>query len=423
MTYIEFFSKNTAENICGSLVSPPERVVLIGDKKTLLEKHAANYQKVLEGRGHKVEFLCRAVNRNNLESITTVLTELMESYADCAFDLTGGDELYLVAVGIISERYKERHIQTHRFNIRNGTVTDCDKDGKTIMENNRLQMSVEENIRIYGGEIIYSDVKKRGTYRWDMNEEFRADLMQMWSICKENPRLWNKQMTMLEVANELCHDDGLLTFAIVDDIAAKLEKKRSELVFSETLIGKLYAKGLITECDYDETDMLYMAFKNEQIKRCLTKAGQVLEMIVYMAALDAKDSANKTVYNDVVNGVYIDWDGEIHTEEYAVDTENEIDVMMMHGIVPVFVSCKNGNVEMEELYKLNTVATRFGGQYAKKVLVASCLDTESDFGEHFKKRADDMEIRLVTGIRSMDAVALNKAVRGFWSTGDPAHRV
>lgn len=141
----------------------------------------------------------------------------------------------------------------------------------------------------------------------------------------------------------------------------------------------------------------------------------MLEMLIYMTALDSKDSLGNKTYNDVMNGVCIDWDGEIHTDEDAYDTENEIDVMMMHGIVPVFVSCKNGIVGIDELYKLNSVAEKFGGQYAKKVLVATALDSATTFDEYFRQRAKDMGIRLVEGIQDMSASELNKSVRSFWS--------
>ena len=96
-------------------------------------------------------------------------------------------------------------------------------------------------------------------------------------------------------------------------------------------------------------------------------------MKVFLAALEAQENDGTKTYNDVMNGVYIDWDGDISTDQNGYDTENEIDVIMMHGMVPVFVSCKNGYVDKDELYKLNAVATRFGGKYAKKVLVATSL--------------------------------------------------
>ena len=47
--------------------------------------------------------------------------------------------------------------------------------------------------------------------------------------------------------------------------------------------------------------------------------------------------------------------------------------MLMRGVIPVFVSCKNGAVDSNELYKLNTVADRFGSIYAKKIIAATYL--------------------------------------------------
>lgn len=55
------------------------------------------------------------------------------------------------------------------------------------------------------------------------------------------------------------------------------------------------------------------------------------------------------------------------------DTENEIDVVLMKGLTLIFISCKNGQVDDDELYKLESVTNRFGGLYAKKVLIATYL--------------------------------------------------
>jgi hypothetical protein len=69
----------------------------------------------------------------------------------------------------------------------------------------------------------------------------------------------------------------------------------------------------------------------------------------------------------------------------------------MRGMTPLFISCKNGNVSEEELYKLNTVAERFGGPYAKKMLIATDLDRKgSSANRAFIQRAWDMDIFLVT---------------------------
>ncbi len=416
MTYIEFFDKTASENICASLANAPTRVVLVGDKLKLLQKHTERYRELFRNRGFEVEFICRTINKNNMQNIIDELTYLVETYDDCVFDLTGGEDLYLVAVGMVVERHRDKNIQMHRFNIRNGTIIDCDQDGTTIMENDQLQMTIEENVRVYGGDIVYDDVKETGTHIWDMSDDFRDDILAMWNICKWDVRLWNTQIGVLEVADSISSssEDELVIIVSVSTLTETLKRQGAKFVFIKGIINRLYDKGLILSYDYDE-EYLSFTFKNEQVKKCLTKAGQVLEMLIYMTALDATDSSGNQTYNDVLNGVCIDWDGEIHTEEGVYDTENEIDVMMMHGIVPVFVSCKNGIVGIDELYKLNSVAEKFGGQYAKKVLVATALDSVTTFDEYFRQRAKDMGIRLVEGIQDMSASELNKSVRSFWS--------
>lgn len=364
MTYIEFFDKNSAENICACLAQTPDRVILLGGKYKLLKRYAERYEQLFAARGQNVEFICKSINHNNLQGAVSVLTEIVETYDNCAFGLTGGDDLFLTAAGIVYERFKNKNIQLHRYNIRNNVVYDCDADGNTITVDHNTFLTVEENIRIYGGDVVYGDI---GTVKWSMTDDFKNDIHKIWSVCRQNVKRWNAGSD--------------------SDIAHALEEKG--------LIGKNGHKTV---------------YKNAQVKRCINKAGTALEMIIYLAATEARGKDGRPVYNDAMNGVCIDWDGS----EDKFDTRNEIDVMLMHGLVPVFVSCKNGSVATDELYKLNAVAQRFGGRYAKKVLVATSLDSLGAAGEYLRNRANDMNIRIVEGVQYMTYQEIMNTVSGFW---------
>ncbi len=423
MTLVEFFEKDAIENVCSSLTKAPERVILLGDKLRLMQKHAERYKTILESRGVTAEFICRTVNKNRMQTIIDALSSIVEAHDDCVFDLTGGEDLYLVATGIVFEKYKNRNIQMHRFNIRNGTIIDGDQDGQTIMENDAPVLSIEENVRIYGGDVIYDDQRKDATYRWDMNDEFKNDINAMWDICRRDARLWNTQIGVFEAAYKLsgCSDD--LTVSVQTDCLKRaVEQSGGRFVAIRRIIDGLYREGLL-ETYLCNDDLFSITYKNIQVKHCLTVAGKVLEMKMFLAALDAEEKDGEKTYNDVMNGVFIDWDGDIGTDKYDCDTSNEIDVMMMHGMVPVFVSCKNGYINKDELYKLNTVAARFGGKYAKKVLVATSLD-DSGASNHIRQRAGDMGIRLIEGsncsgiykdLTEMNDDDLNRVVRSLWS--------
>ena len=104
-------------------------------------------------------------------------------------------------------------------------------------------------------------------------------------------------------------------------------------------------------------------------------------------------------------GVSIDWDGVLqHPAQQLPDTRNEIDVVLIHGTTPLFISCKNGSIGEEELYKLHTVATRFGGPHAKKMLIATELNKKSAAANRaFTQRAWDMDIFLVPDAAELSA--------------------
>lgn len=423
MTLIEFFEKDAIENICSSLTKTPDRVILIGDKLKLMQQHAENYKEILSSRGMDIEFICRAVNKNKMQTIIDALSMFAEQYDDCVFDLTGGEDLYLVAAGIVSERYKDKNIQMHRFNIRNNTIIDGDEDGKTILENDAPVLSVEENIRIYGGDIVYDENREDTTFRWDMTPDFKRDINAMWDICRQDTRLWNTQICVFEAAERLTGYTDDLTISIpTRQLEEEVESNGGKFKFFWRIINGLKDAGLIYDF-YSDDDISSFTYKNNQVKYCLTVAGQALEMKVFLAALEAQENDGTKTYNDVMNGVYIDWDGDISTDQDGYDTENEIDVIMMHGMVPVFISCKNGCVDKDELYKLNAVATRFGGKYAKKVLLATSLD-DSDRSNYLRQRAKDMGIRLVEGYKhngncrdftDMNDIEINRVIRSLWS--------
>jgi len=128
MTYIEFFDRTATENICTALTGNPDRVILVGKEKRLMEKAAGIYKKVLEGRGCKTEFIIKSTDSTRLEAIVEAFEAIVRENDRCLFDLTGGGDLYLVAAGIIRERYPDK-TELVRFDIPGGIAIDCDGNG------------------------------------------------------------------------------------------------------------------------------------------------------------------------------------------------------------------------------------------------------------------------------------------------------
>ena len=414
MTYIEFFSPVVSENICTCLARLPERVVLIGDNRKLLGRHTERYRELFStiDPDHPIEFIPRSVNKNDMKSVINALSELVEKYDDCVFDLTGGEDVYLVAVGIVSERYSARGLQLQRFNLRNGRVMDCDMDGQVVQELKMPSLTVEQNIRFFGGSIIRTGVS--ATYDWDLSPDFIADIALMWEICRQDAAKWNMLLKIFAQAEsmDIAKNDPLLLRASLKGMRHAVYYANEEYLDKSEVLSYLMDNRLITHCDWEDGN-LELRFKDPQIKKVLTKAGTLLELVMYFAAMIATDEDGNAVYNDVMTGVGINWNAAEEGE--VIITHNEIDVIMMHGMVPVFVSCKSGIVEMEELFKFSTVAERFGGSYAKKVLVAPALAGLNN-AESIRARALDMNIQLLEDTYGLPFLELKESVSGLWNT-------
>lgn len=415
MTYVEFFDRCATDNVCTCLVYAPDRVILIGENEDLMRCHIANYHAVFSARGYTIEFIPKRVSRTDLGEAISLLEDIVFTYSDCVFDITGGSEILNLALGVVYGRHPE--IQIQRFIPRSSTVYDCDDDGNKICAS-APALTVAENVKLYGGEVVYGGVSDNKTYRWDLCESFLSDVKTMWNICKNDVRAWNTQINILEAAEEEKGkgSDALFTVASISRMENYLKKKKSKYKNIVGVLGPLLRAGLIT--DFDDTDgvKLRVSYKNEQVKRCLTTAGMILELKVYLTALTLKDKKGQPMYDDVASGVFIDWDGRYHDEktEKTYDTENEIDVFLMHDTVPIFISCKNGYLDSNELYKLKTVAERFGDRYAKMVLVANCIDDLGDAAGYLRQRITDMGIHLIEKVQDMSDERLAKELKNLW---------
>ncbi len=412
MTIIEFFEREShIENIISTLLCAPDKVVFLGDSQKKMNKLSDRYKEIAEKRGIKVEFDSIAINRNDLMSIVSKIEDVIEENGDCIIDLSGGDDLSLVAVGIVYAENADK-IKLHRFNITNSTMTDCDSDG-ILCNSAPLELTVEELVAINGGRVIYTDEKANGTYRWDFNDEFVDDLFVMWSFCKENPTLWNVQISILDKLQNVYLDPDCLSVYINYEEAKKVLNSRGEKFDLKTdIYKKLDTLGVISGLRYG-SESISFKFKNKQVMKCLTKAGQVLELIVAFRAAELVDEDGEAVYTDVKTGVYIDWDGEIHPE-CEPDVENEIDVILMKGLVPVFISCKNGRVSKDELYKLSVVAEKFGGKYVRKVLAVSDLNKTGEEEGYIRARCDAMDIRIFDDINKITEEKFLSKLEKIW---------
>ncbi len=414
MTIIEFFERESnVENIISTLLCAPDKVIFLGDNKKRMVRVCENYKKVAQARNINVEFDSKAINRNNLMSIVDTIEEIISTNEDCIIDLSGGDDLALVAIGIVYSDNAD-NIKLHRFSITNSTMYDCDSDGK-LCATAPLELTVEELVAINGGRVIYTDEKPNATYRWNFTEEFVDDIYLMWSVCRQDPHKWNSQIGLLNKIIASSENSDTLDVRIEADKTAALFNPMTEgKKIDINMFRKLGELGILTDFKAD-TENISFRFKNHQIKKCLTKAGQVLELYLTVRASELEDDEGNPLYTDALCGVFIDWDGEIH-QGTKTDVENEIDLILMKGLMPVFISCKNGAVDINELFKLSVVADKFGGKYVRKVLAATQIDKCEDKTEYIRLRADAVGVNPWIGIHKKTEKDFISDLSNLWCT-------
>lgn len=409
MTVIEFYDISSIENIFGVLLLKPRRMILVGSNERRLKKCVESYENVLRLRGLSTEVDYLYLNKHYLKNTVDRLEEIVNSDDRCIFDLTGGEELHHVAVGVLMERYGDR-VQCLRFNIINEAVIDCSsKDYYSVYK--PIDISVEENILIYGGKIQKDSSLEIYTYPWSLTEDFMLDVEKMWSVCKSNAKMWNSYIgTIGAICQHMGYTDDLTVSFNEYRAAQILSENRSKYTLTKTFLKELDRLGLIKSLSFGQ--QISFSFKNEQVMRCLNIAGQILELAIAVRMKALKDENGLPLYNDVQVGVVMDW--SLSDSDVMPETINEIDVMAMRGTIPIFISCKNGIFDANELYKLNTVSEKFGNKYAKKVLVTTGLDRTGSNKEHLTSRMKDMNIRCIDNPNTVSDRELDRILTSLW---------
>lgn len=392
--FVEFFSEEALENIMVLLQYKPERIIYLGHKYNMITKKMKSLRKFasITSPDTVLEFI--EVPRDSLELCIQTIDDICEEYPDARFELTGGGEMFLIAFGYVSA---SRDPKTLRIDPYTGTEMDFTQNSAPVSVKTGVQISVAENIVLHGG------VLRAPMNNWRFTEQFRDEIRTIWGVAEELRHNWNRYCSVIEevVKNYPADENGVyrLPKAALRD-AVQLLQRLDEVSMMDFFRS--------------ERSQIVFRFRSKQIREIVTKTGNILELHVYEVA-----TRKPTEFTDAVVGAVIDWDGETESAPEGMDgrprseTINEIDVILMRSAVPTFISCKSGRADSKALHELETVTSRFGGKYAKKVLVmASPCDTSTSGSSFFKQRAKDMHIWVLDDVYNMsDAQLIRKLQR------------
>lgn len=408
MTVVELFDRSPLQNLSGALTFAADRIVFIGANRRHMEEHLAVYRNVLARFRAEARIEIVPVHKYDMASVAELLCRIAASDKDVIFDVSGGDDYILAAAGVAYEKCRANglNVELSHFSVRSERLASFEKPLYPALTR-RTELTCDEVIALHGGAIVYAEQKKNGTFRWDFSQnDFGADVLKLWDLCRADCRDWNRKGAMMGEWEGLCDARIRDPKAVPDEVVVSYDRLREsgKTKLAALLLPHLKAlaaPGLIKDLRKDEKTLSFR-YKSMQIRACLLKAGTVLELVTYLAAKNAKTKSGRLIYNDARTGVVLDWDGKIHASTPSFpDTENEIDVLLVRGMIPIFLSCKNGSTDENELYKLAAVAEHFGTKFARKALIATDLQKNFSSLARFTDRAREMDITIIDGVHKM----------------------
>ena len=388
MTLIECFDSSPLVNIAGCIHLQPEKLILVGDeaKMTSFAHRCRNF---LRSRNMDTQVVLQTLPKDDLDRAAGILEKLILAEGDCVIDLAGGDTQTVLAVGSMLSRLTDKQrsrVSVQKFDPEQKILVDCDSDGH-VVRGKRAALSAEEIVALNGGSA------KTETHQLPRDCSPR-DLDPLWDLVSADPKVWNRSLSVLGEFESRSESKAQIQLDL-DLLRGQIRNFGEKLPRFQKLLADFARRGIID--DRSSRDTLRYSYTSPLLRYCTQKAGNVLEVKTLLEAR-AMTEKGEPWFTDCQMSVTIDWDGIIHDPmERISETKNEIDVLVTRGMTPLFISCKNGDIGDEELYKLHTVATRFGGPRARKMLIATNLDRKSAAADRsFVQRAWDMDIFVVT---------------------------
>lgn len=381
---IEFLDDDVIENVITSMNFQLDKTIFFGEEDVIDRQRDKTRKFLKKHCGVKqVEFV--GVSSTDLNKcIQTVRRHVLaevEAGNQVYFDVVGGEGLAMLAFGMLAN---ELQAPIHMYDIEQDRLVEYDvQKGNSLsscVPRRKVKLNVKNYIEMQGGMV---NMRLHKSIKDENDQEFQQQVKALWKVVKKYSEYWNPLssfMRMLDTDERLrvsesvnsvmyilrAHNNSIKT-------AAKLKEMLCALEDAKVIRGLQFANGV---CKFTYT--------SEQMKEVIWDGGSIYELYVYFAEKEKAD--------DCAIGVHLDWDGLIHGNA-SEDVLNEIDILKIEGNIPTFISCKSGKMPQKEtlyaLYELATVAERFGGKYAKKILV-----TAKELSSTNMERAEEMGIEV-----------------------------
>lgn len=348
-TLIELYDERPIENVLATEVFKPQRTVFLCPAEVAQNKNMQNkLREYFERRGIESELIFLESSLYNAGKLEKQLRGIAEKYPDCIIDITGGTDAALFASGrfcaatdVPAFTYsRKRKCFYGIHNAHFGDELEC-----------TVQHKVEDCFLMAGGAM------REGRVDNSVLDRYMDCFDAFFALYLKHRNDWTSAVNYIQRASQV--EKGEYIPLTVSAPRTVKGEHGSRIDAPEKVLYDLEKLGFISGVHIG--DSVEFEFRDRQIRTWLRDVGSVLELYVYKACLDAG------IFNDVRTSAVVDWEGDFRQDNVT----NEIDVMAMQGIVPVFISCKTCEVSTEALNELAILRDRFGGKAAKAAIVTA----------------------------------------------------
>ncbi|MDD3428689.1 MAG: hypothetical protein PHG02_01620 [Oscillospiraceae bacterium] len=391
-TLVEFLDIEPIENILGATIFKPKKLVYVCDHQTSKrQKEILQYYTKQKKLTQDVTFYL--TDTTNLQAILSTLKKVTTENTNCVFDFTGGTDMVLLAAGIFCERYGTKAYYTVLPQGKFVNIAGCEN----LKEAFALPyFEVKDMLAATGASI-----EGYGHYRPDKKDsEMCGDVLKVWEIIRANTAAWGGAVAYLQHVTKAAGFAGRTPHQGLTITARKKIKVKAglEVTCDVKIMQLLQAAGILTALD---TDGEYVSFtyKNYQLAMCMTNHGIWLELYGFITAYKMQ------FFSHVKTSVIINWNA---VAGGPLDTRNEVDILLVRGVTPIFISCKMGVPTPLALTEIKLIARRFGGAHAKAVLMTASNVRKDAVSVY--QRAKEMDIAVVDA-NYMDKSKLEETLR------------
>jgi len=336
--------------VLASEVFRPERTVFlcpqqVAQSKTKREKLEAYFRH----RGLDTELIFVESSMLKADRIVKQLVTVCKTYPDCVVDITGGTDAALFACGSVCAQLNLPAFTYSRKRNSFYNIYDAPFAEEVPCT---IQHTVEDCFLMAGGAYRPGRVDNGALHGYmDLFDPF-------FRVYMKHRSHWPRSIEYMQATSQSGPMDPV-KLRIACPRVAKGDHGRS-ISAPDVFLRDLARIGMLKDLVVGEQEISY-SFPDEQIRFWLRDIGSVLETYIYKACLDTG------AFNDVRTSVVVDWEGDFRQDNVT----NEIDVMAMKGIQPVFISCKTCQISTEALNELAILRDRFGGYGARAIMVTT----------------------------------------------------